>query len=214
MSEEKICHCSLSEAVYRKLLRGILDGKYPAGSRLREEQLCRGLGVSRTPVREALIRLAREGILEQQPRCGCIVRQRSLDEFRELLECRQLLECLVLRRWFGNIDRNCLEELRKQLENAQAGDTPEFRNTVLNVDEKLHALILEACSNHFMAEQLRILQLQCRPYRVLRCAESLTPQAIKNERLNIINAILNNQIDKAAQDLAEHFESSIKYYLQ
>lgn len=213
MTEEKIRHYSLSEEVYRKLLRGVLDGKYSAGSRLREEKLCKTLGVSRTPVREALIRLAREGILEQQPRCGCVVRQRSQEEFCELLECRQLLECLVLRQWFKNIDRNSLGKLREQLEGVQAENTPEFRDIVLDVDEKLHKLILNACSNHFMAEQLRMLQLQCRPYRVLRCAESLEPQTIKTERLDVINAVLRNQIDDACRCLAEHFASSLRHYL-
>ncbi len=213
MTEKKSQNLSLSAEVYRKLLRGIFDGKFPLGSRMREEPLCRQLGVSRTPVREALIRLTREGILEQQPRYGCIVRQLSEKEICDLLECRRMIECLVLREWFTNIDIGRMSELKKLLEESEVEDTPGFRITVLKIDEDLHALILNACTNTYMFKQLQILQLQCRPYRELRCIEAREPEAIKQERLMILDAVLQGAVSEACQYLTEHFAISIRHYL-
>lgn len=214
MARAPIRHRSLSEDVYRRLMRGILDGRFAAGEPLREERLCRELGVSRTPLREAMIRLAREGVLEQQPRRGCMVRQLPEREITELLECRRLLEVLVLREWFGRIDRGRMQALDDCLAAAAAGsDAEAVRREVLAADEALHELVVSACTNRFLAEQVRRLQVLCRPYRVLRCEETADLPAILEERRRILRAVLGNDLEGAAAALAAHFDTSRRYYL-
>ena len=212
MSEIK--HLSLSEEVYSRLMRKILDGNFKEGSRLREEILCRELGVSRTPVREALIRLAREGILEQMPRRGCVLRKLPPEEIEELLTCRRLLECLVLREYFDGIDRKKCRALADKLDKAvkQGGDG--LRTVLLSADEELHELIVSSCRNRFLSEELKRLQLLCRPYRVLRCAEADNTSSILEERRHIINAIISGNAEKAENALSSHFEKSSCYYLK
>ncbi|HCE42784.1 MAG TPA: hypothetical protein DET40_04490 [Lentisphaeria bacterium] len=209
----KIQHRSLGEEVYRRLLRLILDGKIPVGKWMREEKLCDELGVSRTPLREALIRLVQEGVLEQQPRRGCIVRQLEQDEIKQMMECRRLLECMVLKEWFNGIDREEIKKLDEKLRVAEETGGETLRINVLEADEKLHEIIVSTCDNHFLVEQVRRLQLLCRPYRVLRCAESEDLVAILAERRRIINAILNNSAEDAVAGLSAHFETSRKYYI-
>lgn len=209
-----IKHLSLSEEVYSRLMRKILDGNFKEGSRLREEILCRELGVSRTPVREALIRLAREGILEQIPRRGCVLRKLPPEEIEELLSCRRLLECLVLREYFDGIDRKKCRALSDNLNDAVKQDGGELRAALLSADEELHELIVSACRNRFLSEELKRLQLLCRPYRVLRCAEAEDTAAIFKERQHIIKAILSGNAEKAEAALSTHFEKSSRYYLK
>lgn len=214
MAKKMIQHRSLAEEVYQRLLRQILDGKLPVGSRMREEKLCAELGVSRTPLREALIKLVREDILEQQPRRGCVVRQLPAAEIAELLECRRMVECQILREWPERLDRKRLTALRDRLDGVAEQDSREFRSMVLAADEGLHELILAACPNRFMTEHLRRLQLLSRPYRVLRCAEDEDLAAIKAERRQVITAILDGDFESAERGLAAHFESSRRYYLE
>lgn len=212
MSPSKIRHLSLSEEIYSRLTRLILDNKYPDGYRMREEKLCAELGVSRTPLREALIRLDREGILQRMPRYGCIIRRLPPAEIAELLECRKMLECLALREYFNNIDMEAVKSIKLRLEDAINNGDDELRFEILNTDETLHELIVQACSNRFLAKQLQDLQLRCRPYRVLRCAEAADIPGIISERRNIINSVLAGSKEDAAKWLEAHFDASLKYY--
>ncbi|MFA6102403.1 MAG: GntR family transcriptional regulator [Victivallaceae bacterium] len=212
MNSSKIRHLSLSEEIYSRLMRLILDNKYPDGYRMREEKLCAELGVSRTPLREAMIRLDREGILERMPRYGCIIRHLPPSEIAELLECRKMLECLTLREYFSNIDLEAVRILKLRLEKAIKNGDDELRTEILNTDETLHALIVSACCNRFLAKQLKDLQMRCRPYRVLRCAEAGDIPSIISERRNIINSILAGQKEDAAKWMEAHFDVSLSYY--
>ncbi|OGV35415.1 MAG: hypothetical protein A2020_06700 [Lentisphaerae bacterium GWF2_45_14] len=209
----KIKHCSLSEEVYRQLMKRILNGDFPSGWRMREEKICKDLGVSRTPVRESLIRLVREGILEQQPRRGCVVRLLPGEELADLLECRKLVECLVLRKYFHELDEAEVTKLGNRLASAEKEGMGKLREELLSVDEDLHELIISACDNSFLAEHLRKLKLQCRPYRIMRCAEERDILSILAERRGIIQAILDNDVCEAEQRLMEHFDYSRRYYL-
>lgn len=209
----KIRNLPLSGEVYNRLLRLILNGHFEEGSRLREEDLCKKLGVSRTPVREALIRLAREGILEQKPRCGCIVKKTDSDDIKELMECRSMLECMILEKYFSGIDRKKAAELKAKLEKTQGLDNKETRDLVLSSDEALHELIASSCSNKYFTAQLKQVVLLCRPYRVLRCSEQDIP-AISKERLEMLDSIIRNDLSSALKNLKEHFERSAHYYLE
>lgn len=209
-----IKHLSLSEEVYSRLMRKILDGNFTEGSRLREEILCRELGVSRTPVREALIRLAREGVLEQIPRRGCVLRKLPPEEIEELLKYRCLLECLVLREYFDLIDLEKCRELAAKLDKAAKKGGEGLRSALLSADEELHELITLSCRNSFLAGELKRVQLLCRPYRVLRCAEAENTSSILKERQYIIKAVLSGDAGKAETALSTHFEKSRRYYLR
>jgi len=201
-------HPSLSEAVYRKLLSKLLAGAYPAGARLREERLCAELGVSRTPLREALIRLVREGFLEQQPRRGCLVRPRRENELADLMEARSLLEGLLLRTYFQRLDLAGLRELEARL----AGPMPPSGEEILAVDEALHDLIHAACPNRLLVECVKRYALQCRPYRVHRSEGGADRAAMAEERLAILRAILSGDAHGAAEALARHFRVSEAYF--
>ncbi len=212
MSPSKIRHLSLSEEIYSRLMRLILDNKYPDGYRMREEKLCAELGVSRTPLREAMIRLDREGILERVPRYGCIIRRLPPSEIAELLECRKMLECLTLREYFNNIDLEAVKSLQLRFEEAIKSGDDELRIEILNTDEALHGLIVSACSNRFLAKQLKDIQMRCRPYRVLRCAEAGDIPSIISERRNILDSVLAAKKEDAVKCMEAHFDASLSYY--
>ena len=87
---------SLSEQAYNKLVKKIISGKYPAGTRLTEEMLCAEFGISRTPVRDAISKLMGEGLVQPLPKRGCRVCDLDSQAVRELFECRSRLEQIAL----------------------------------------------------------------------------------------------------------------------
>jgi DNA-binding GntR family transcriptional regulator len=85
-----------SESISRVLRQAILDGVLAGGSMLRQEELAKKFGVSRVPIREALLKLEGEGLVETQPRRGVVVTTLSAEDFEEILEMRFSLESLAL----------------------------------------------------------------------------------------------------------------------
>jgi DNA-binding GntR family transcriptional regulator len=89
---------TMTSSVARLLRQAILDGALPGGSVIRQEEVARKFGVSRVPIREALLKLEGEGLVETQPRKGVVVTVLSTDDFEEILEMRFALESLALER--------------------------------------------------------------------------------------------------------------------
>jgi len=203
---------SLADEVYNALLGKIMRGELPQGSRLCEERLCESLGVSRTPLREAMIRLVREGALEKRHNYGCVVRKRELKDLEELMQARSLMERLALREWFGSLDRGRLEEVSEELRQAESFPDEELRERVLRADEAMHSLILASCGNRFVADQIKSLQALCAPYRVHRCAESPDVNSMLAERRAVLDAMLAGNLEGAVAALGRHFECAFKHY--
>jgi len=200
---------SLADSVYKALLRKIMDGSIKAGDKLREEHLCKSLGVSRTPLREGLLRLAKEGLIERKPNCGCVARERSCGEMSELMDCRSMLEGLAVERHFNALNWEKLNALKCRLESAKALPPEKARRDILDADEALHKLILDACENRFLKEQIEHLQNLCAPYRIFRCESAPDIESIARERLEIVEAMLNRDRESAVSKLEDHFAKSV-----
>ena len=187
---------SLSEQAYRLLAERIVDGRYPAGTRLTEEALASEFGISRTPLREALRRLTTEGLLEPLPKRGVQVASSSPEEIAELFDCRSRIEPQLMRDALPHIPKKELLELRKRLE---TGDPEES----LAVDESMHRLIAEHCGNRFFREIALNLLKRSAPYRTLRnCAIPETPHS---ERIGLLDAMIAGKAETAAELLIRHF---------
>jgi DNA-binding GntR family transcriptional regulator len=197
---EKIEHLSLAEQVYHRLLDQIINGKLTEGTKLSEEDICRNLGVSRTPAREALMMLYRDKLVDRIPRRGCFVRKFDHEEIMELFECRRLLECLVLEEGFDNIPEKEILKLKAILETSAADN----RKKSLDVDEKMHELIINSCPNHHLQEIVRQLIKRIQPLRSWRTFGSDDIKIINAERLGIINALLAREKKKTIRLLGEH----------
>jgi DNA-binding GntR family transcriptional regulator len=110
-----------AESVTRVLRQAILDGVLSGGSMLRQEELARKFGVSRVPIREALLKLEGEGLVETQPRRGVVVTALSAEDFEEILEMRVALESLALRWAAPRFRPEDAAAVREILARAEAG---------------------------------------------------------------------------------------------
>jgi DNA-binding GntR family transcriptional regulator len=148
---------NLKEAVYQRLKESIIRGEILPGAKLVETQISRELGVSRTPLREAVNRLAQEGLLEILPRRGTFVRQHSLGEILESLEIREALEGLAARL----AARHAAPELIQKMKNCFSGFSP--KNVEKSIQEyaqqnvRFHHLVIAASQNRRLIGIIRNL---------------------------------------------------------
>ena len=148
---------AVSEAIYQDLLTGLLTGRYPAGSRLREEALATSLGTSRTPVRQALQRMHAEGLVELQPNRGALVTECSSRDLDQIYELRGMLEGFACREAASRIDCDQidhLEQLCDQIEHELYGDQDTDFATISRLNLEFHGQLHESSGNRYLVALL------------------------------------------------------------
>ncbi|MEV7559015.1 GntR family transcriptional regulator [Streptomyces sp. NPDC048331] len=173
-----------AERVYQHVKQEVLDRRYEGGTLLTEGELAAAVGVSRTPVREALLRLETEGLLKLYPKKGALVLQVSAQEITDVLETRMLVEEFTVRRAVpappGLLDR-LAALLDEQRRHADAGDLA----AMMAADRGFHAEIVRNAGN----------QILCRLYDQLR-----------DRQLRMGVALLHAHPERLDRTLAEHAE--------
>lgn len=151
---------SSTEAAYTALRDGIVSGEHPGGSRLKEEDLAGVLGLSRTPVREALRRLHAEGLVTVQPRRGALVCTWSADELDEIFELRALVEGYGAKRAATRVtDAQLahLEDLCDEMDQAAADPGGPDHDRIGELNSELHREVHRAASSRYVAGLLTSL---------------------------------------------------------
>jgi len=137
---------SASARVYAALKRNILDGRQAGGSFVTEGELAAATGVSRTPVREALLRLEVEGLVRLYPKKGALVVAVSADEARDVLEAR-----LVIEEWAAGVmwrrRAEAIPELEELLAEMRADRAAEDMSAFVEHDRLFHEVIVAAAGN-------------------------------------------------------------------
>ena len=194
----------LSSRAYDQLLEMILNGSLGGGSLLHEQALARLLDTSRTPVREALLRLEAEGLVTRHAGRVLAVREVPVQEFMEILRVRSVLETEAIGQACKRIPDGKLRELRRTFESLLAVETPEAE-TQMQADDALHCAIIDACGNTVLAELVRALRRRTRVFNLRSLPERLVPGC--TEHLEIIAAIERRDEERARAALASHFEN-------
>ncbi len=143
----------ISEA-YATIRADIITGRHSPGTHLREEQLAGALGVSRTPVREALRRLAAEGLINFVPNHGAFVNSWSVEDLRKVFELRALLESTAAGQAaprIGEADLRRLRELAGGMVRLAERREPEFLDGVSALNREFHEIIMRAADNERLA---------------------------------------------------------------
>jgi len=145
-----------ASAVAAELIRAaIIDGRLEPGRRLKEEELARELGISRTPVREALLVLQTEGLLESAPNRGATVRTYEADDLDDLYQLRALLEGFAARLAATRISADDLERLRESCGRFVALRAEDDVADLVRENLLFHGIILEAAASDRLALMVR-----------------------------------------------------------
>lgn len=146
---------SMVDGVYSELLLAIVESRLGAGTLLSQNKLASRMGVSRTPVREALLRLERDGLVQRLPDSGFAVASITAAEVHEACDLLHLLDTYVYRRAAENLSREQLSDLLELalslVHSAEAGDAEGWREA----DLRYHAVVMEAAQNRFIAQYLQ-----------------------------------------------------------
>jgi DNA-binding GntR family transcriptional regulator len=199
---------SSSDAAYREIKSWILAGAIALGTRLGEERIAERLSVSRTPVREALLRLFAERFLERHPEGGFRIKHPTARSTRELYGVRRALESYAIRDAIDNVqqhdERKRLEELRAEW---NAIDAPETDPDFVLLDEDFHCRLAEAGGNTELVEALRRVGERIRPVRTHDFVMPGRIDATIAQHLRILDAVLAGD-DDAPERLERHILES------
>lgn len=198
---------TLAERVYAQIKQLIFDFVLLPGDRFSESDLANRVQVSRTPLRQALQRLQREGFLLVFPKSGWQVAPLDFDAFDQLYDLRVLLETHAVARLCEADPRPSLDELNRVWLVPEA----ERQHTVLTIDrldEAFHAALVEAAGN---AEMARVHADVTDRIRIIRRLDFTKPQRVEatyDEHAQILRAITRRRADEAQRLLRAHIEHS------
>lgn len=197
---------TLNERVYARLRGSLAGGKLMSNSRLDEEALGRELGVSRTPIREAIGKLTKEGFVEYRPYQGNFVRSFSAAQVNDLYTVRQTLESLAVRLAVPRLSdadiRRLIDILREAEMALESGDMLAYSAA----DRHFHRAIAEYSGNETLLESLDRLSVQVQIIRTVANHDPGVAARTAGERPRIVAALAARDAERAAALMAEHID--------
>lgn len=192
--------------VMRGLIAGLLRGQWRGGMRLTEAEAVEKFGVSRTPVREALLELQGLGLVELRRNCGAIFLPFGPEELHEIYAVRSLLEVEAARLAAGKINPERLDSLISVFTRIRdsGGIDPDWEH-----DRNLHRVIAEASGNHRLSSEIsRYGELIQSVREIVGERDYGIHEMTADEHLSILDAIGRNDSEAAATAMKSHLEQA------
>ncbi|MDD2918315.1 GntR family transcriptional regulator [Rhodoferax sp.] len=194
----------ISDQVCEKIEEQIATGELPPGCALDEARLAEQHGVSRTPVREALIQLAAEGLIEIRPRRGAIVTSIGPARLLEMFEVMAELEAMCGRLAARRMSEGERADLLAAHQACEAARTAQDSDEYFYCNERFHAAIYAGSHNAFLGEQAQQLHRRLRPYRRLQLRVRNRISTSFDEHDAVVRAIVAGDAAAAAAALHDH----------
>ena len=194
---------SLAERAYDALSRLVLTRKLPGGSLVIEGKLAEQLEISRTPIREAILRLAAEGLLIRQGSRSYVVRQVQPVEFFQALKVRELIEGEAVELAIGRIPPEVLDTLRHEV--LALGRLDKQDAAHWEMDDRLHLLFPEALNNGIMVRMIRELRMVTRLFELTSPSGRVASDA--SEHIAILDAVAEGNARRARAAIVTHLRN-------
>ncbi len=203
---------SLTAIAYHAIKDEILSNRLRAGEPLPTERLISELGLSRTPLREAILRLEKEGLLEVRPRMGTFVSHLNLQEIQDMYQVRRELEGLAARLAAERVAPERLAAVEKELKRHPLKGEINYK-ALSEAGQGLHRLIVESCGNQVLARFIRSLQDHFTRFRNLSLDIPEKILTSHHEHLRILEALKSGDGQLAEQLIQEHFDHAGRFLL-
>ncbi len=204
MNPTRLERASTAVRVADVLRDRILNGEIAPGERIVEVEVARALGVSRSPVREALLKLAEEGLAAIVPYRGAVVTPLRRERFVELMEFRLALERFALDRLTERADAAALARLGAHVEALRRALRDGDRRRIVNEDLALHRAIVRMAGNGLLARTYDSLLAQIRLYIDVTSARYGRPEELAEEHEQLLGAIERREFARARAVLEAH----------
>lgn len=201
---QQIVNMNIHQQAYNIIAEQIISGSLKPGARITEKEIASILGVSRTPVREAMKLLSKDGLIEVIPHKGAIVRKLSLIDIKEIYEIRAVLEGLGAKLASKHIPK---QELNKIIESAKTCKDELDKGRVeffVEFDTKLHSLILTYCGNKHLQRTINSLNNLIYYFRVEIAKKIERSIEAFHEHNRILQALKNQDGDLAEEAMKDH----------
>lgn len=193
-----------SQLVYRDLLQAIISMKLVPGTPILEREITQRYGISRTPVREAVLRLARDRLVDVVPKSGTFVARIPFSDLREAIVARRALEAVTVRAATEKASESQIMELRaivqRQRETAEAGQEEAFHHA----DDAFHAAIAAAGRLPGIWDMIRQIRIQVERYRRLTLPQPGRMMLVVSEHGAVLDAMARRNADEAVERMTLH----------
>lgn len=197
----------LRDVVFKKLRQGILTGELKPGERLMEIHLAERLGVSRTPIREAIRKLELEGLVKMIPRRGAEVACITRKHLKDVLEVRRALDELSVGLACDRITEEGKERLKAAcLEFEEAVKSKDIRK-IAQIDVKVHDIIVEAANNERLMQLMNNLAEQMYRYRFEYIKDVSGHERLVKEHELIYDSIIHGDKEMAMATVRTHVDN-------
>lgn len=200
----------LSERAYRAISALIHNRQLRSGERIVEQRLAEELGISRTPLREALQRLEGEGLVVKNGSRSYNVRQIGLTEYVQSLKTREVLESEAAALAAGRVPAEAIAAARSEIESLRKS-VRYHTEAHWHSDDTVHNLIADHCGNAVMARLIKGLRGTTRLFEIAGLAERVDPDS--EEHMKIIDALDAGDSKAARRAVHAHIRSLVKYSL-
>ncbi len=198
---------SLADQIFERLETDILIGKYAQGDVLTENQLSENLGVSRTPIREALRRLQQEKLVADSSR-GMVVLGISLDDIKDIYAIRIPIEKMALERFISTLTDEKLRKLKDIIDVQEFYGNRKDAEHITYQDNEFHETIYENCGSVIIGETLINLHRKVVKYRKASIENSGRAEKSIGEHKAIYEAIAAKDVESAVKLLIEHIKNA------
>jgi len=200
--------------VYEDIRQQIVEEKLVPGQWLVERELCQTYRMSRTPIREILWKLTADGFLEQEANRGFVVRRLGLQQIFEIFQAREAIEGMAARlacRRGGEALRSTLREIKKKIARINIESDP-AAGTALG--RQLHRAIMEAAQNGIMTDiHERLENMTVLTANITKRSPAIE-KASAEAHLSIINAMLEQDQEKAEQMMRVHLKETCRHVVE
>jgi DNA-binding GntR family transcriptional regulator len=201
---------ALRHQVVRRLLLEIFRGTLPAGTRLITHKLSEQLGISATPLREALVELEAIGMVDISHNRGAVVAPFGPTELRGIYQVRRVLESEAARCACGRLDRGVLEAFQDEMREyvARGSKSAAWLKAVMASDARFHAAIAAACGSPRLAREIDRYALLMQTVSEAIGNRSHSKEDGVQEHLAIVEALLAEDPERSAAAMARHIEAT------
>lgn len=195
---------SKQSVAYNYLRTAIITGRFPSEKPLVEREICDKLGVSRTPVREALRRLGSEGLVDFIPNRGVFVSALSKEKATQLYEMKEALECMAARLCAERASEDALTRMAECIElHRSYAEKGEFEIAV-DLDLRFHVILVESCGNPLIEQHAKSLLLQTRRLSQLAVYDTDYMEQFTSQHQTILDSIRSHDVVAATEAVSQH----------
>jgi GntR family transcriptional regulator, rspAB operon transcriptional repressor len=208
----QVRHPGLVDQLVEHVFDAVVSGRLKHGSELTEDQIATDFGVSRTPVREAVRRLAEMGVLVVRPRCGLEVASFDANDLEQIAVLRAELECLALKLAIARMIDVEIEAIAQAVSECESKLKSKDRIDIFRADSRFHLLIAEFSGNLHLADTLRRLDVKVQLCRMVFCASIAKIKSSVHEHRPLLDAIRKRDAREATKLLRAHILQSIQVF--